>query len=268
MNEIVKRQSTLPQKSAPKRAVTHPLTLLPLIGGVSSFTAGIVLESFLWGFLGAMLLSATITIYIALSIFFKISSTVQNRKKKTIGFGSYAELGKSLKSSGDSASAKQLTHINDCFFHFETRLQDRIGVSTPEYDQYLTPAKEMYAAAIRNLEAISRLHKDISVAHVKDAKESLARLKRSGEATAQELEVHERKIAIANESEQKIAELKKEVDSAITVLIDVSNQLNDIVSDRDEVRKSAKSAIEKFNKTADLNRRINEKVKTAWDMLK
>lgn len=268
MNEIVKRENTLPQKSAPKRAVTHPLTLIPLIGGVSSFAAGIALDSFLWGFLGFMLFSMTVTLFIGLSIFFKISSTVKNREKKSIGYGNYPALGKSLKSSGDSTAAKQLSHINDCFSHFETRLQDRIGVDTPEYDQYLTPAKEMYDAAIRNLEAISRLHKDISVSHVKEAKEAIARLERSGEATAKDLDVHRKKIAIARESESKITELKKEVDSAITVLIDVSNQLNDIVSDRDEVQKSAKSAIEKFNKTADLNRRINEKVKTAWDMLK
>lgn len=268
MNDLIKQENRLPQKTATKRAVTHPITLLPMIGSVSSFIAGVVLESFLWGFLGFMLLSTTITLFIALSIFFKISNSVQSREKKSVGFGNHKELGKSLKSSGDSVAVKQLSHINDSFYHFEHRLSDRIGRDTPEYDQYLSPAKEMYDAAIRNLEAISRFHKDISVAHVKDAKEAIKRLERSGEATVKELEVHKRKIAIARESEQKITELKKEVDSAITVLIDVSNQLNDIVSDRNEVQKSAKTAIEKFNKTADLNRRINEKVKTAWDMMK
>ncbi len=268
MNELVEyHDDRVPQKSAPKRAVQNPLTLIPLVGGVSSFVAGITLDSFLWGLFGSLLLSASVTVFIILSIYFKINNVVKKTQQGSIVDSGLRKLSKQLKSHGDKVASQQVAQLENCYIHFISRLKERIGKSASEYDLYLTPAKELFNAACNNLKAIERFHEDISVAQVKQAREAIKRLERAGQGKSEEIKLHQRKIKLADECHNRIDELKREVNNAITVLIEVANQLNDIVTDRNEVQKSAMSAIAKFNKTAELNRKINEKVRTAWQMM-
>ncbi len=268
MNELVEYQDDLlPQKSAPKRAVQSPLTIIPLVGGVSSFIAGVALDSFLWGILGSMFLSTSVTVFIILSIYFKLNNVVKKSQQGPIVDVTLRKLSKKLKSHGDKEASQQVAQLENCYIHFISRLKERVGKSTAEYSQYLTPAKELFTAACTNLKAIERFHEDISVAQVKQARESIKRLERSGQGNSEEIKLHQRKLTLAKECHSRIDELKCEVSNAITVLIEVATQLNDIVTDRTEVQKSAAVAMAKFNKAADLNRRINEKVKSAWQMM-
>lgn len=268
MNELVKKQQTkLPQKSAVQRAGTSPFTLIPTVSGVGFIVLSIVQGTFWWGLLGFFMLSGAFGLFIILTLVFKAGMFVNEKKVKLLGNQEIKKLGKKLKVHGDYQASKQLNHLEECYKNFKTRLNDRIGAKASEYDQYLTPAEEMYDAAIRNLKAIGHLHDDISVAHVKESEKELQRLIDADEATMDDVKNLKKKITIAKQAESRIVELRKEVDTATTVLIDVANQLNDIVTDRDEVQKSLAVAVSKFNKAADLNRRINQKVKAAWEAL-
>lgn len=268
MNELVKKHPTnLPQKSAVRRAGTSPFTLIPTVSGVTFIVLSVVQNTIWWGILGFLMLSGAFGLFIILTLFFKAGMFVNEKKVKLLGNQEIKKLSKKLKGHDDYQASKQLSHLEECYNNFKTRLSDRIGTKAVEYNQYLTPAEEMYDAAIRNLKAIGHLHDDITVAHVKEAEKEFNRLKAADEATMEDVENLKKKITIAKQAENRIIELKKEVDTATTVLIEVANQLNDIVTDRDEVQKSLAVAVSKFNKAADLNRRINEKVKAAWEAL-
>ncbi len=267
MNEIVEKKDMLPQRSPIKRAALNPFTVIPVVGGGVSLALAIALENVLFGFITFMFLSTALTIFIILSIVFGIGSAVKKKTALTEDEAKVKKLNKELRSDGDSRAAQQATHIHDCFTNFKDRLDERIGKDNDEYDHYFEPANDMYEAALRNLKSVARLHDDIKLARVYESRQMIKQLEKSGVGSVKDLEVHRRKVRIADRSEAKIEELKNEVDNAITVLIEVANQLNDIVTDRIEVEKSAQAAMEKFNKAADLNRRINEKVKNAWEMI-
>jgi len=267
MNEVVKKKDMLPQRSPLSRAAANPLTIIPVVGGGVSLVLAITLESFIFGFLTFMSLSVAVTVFIILSIVFGIGSAVKKKTALTEEQAKIKKLNKELRSDGDSRAAQQATHIHECFTNFKNRLDERIGTESDEYDNYFEPANDMYEAALRNLKSVARLHDDIKLARVSESRQMIAQLEKSGVGSVKDLEIHRRKVRIADRSEAKIDELKNEVDNAITVLIEVASQLNDIVTDRVEVEKSARAAMEKFNKAADLNRRINEKVKNAWEMI-
>lgn len=268
MNELVKKQQTnLPQKSAVQRAGTSPFTLIPTVGGVTFITLSVIQNTVWWGILGFLMLSGAFGLFIVLTLFFKAGMIVNENKVKYFGNSEIKKLGKKLKIHSDYEANRQLNHLEECYKNFKSRLDERIGTKAPEYSQYLTPAEEMYDAALRNLKAIGNLHDDITVARVKDSEKELQRRIDADEANMDDVQNLKKKIHIARQAEERIVELKKEVDTATTVLIEVANQLNDIVTDRNEVQKSLAAAVSKFNKAADLNRRINEKVKAAWKAL-
>ncbi len=267
MNEVTKAQDTLPQRSPIKRAATNPFTIIPVVGGGVSLALAISLESFLFGLLTFMSLSAALTIFIILSIVFSIGSAVKKKTALTEDEAKVKKLNKELRSDGDSRAAQQATHIHECFTNFKNRLDERIGEENDEYDHYFEPANDMYEAALRNLKSVARLHDDIKLARVDESRQMIDQLERSGVGSVSDLEIHRRKVRIADRSESKIDELKNEVDNAITVLIEVANQLNDVITDRIEIEKSARAAMKKFNKAAELNKKINEKVIHDWEMI-
>lgn len=267
MNEIENKSVNLPQKSAPVRALQNPITVISGVGGGVVVIVGIVAGSFWIGFGGMMLLGAAINIFLLLTVYFGISSLIARQKYAYAKKYKLKPLEKDLKRYGSRGAAKQLTNLMDAFSHFKQRLEDRIGTSAEEYPQYLEPAEEMYQAAIYNLESIARLRKDIAAVRVGDAKVEIARLKNVGGDHTEEIALREKHLKIAKESAQKVEELKVEVDRAVTTLLEVSNQLNDIVTNKEEVLKSVENARERFFKVADINRRINDKVRNAWNMM-
>lgn len=268
MNKLVKKDSrNLPQKSPARRAGTSPFTLVPTVAGTTFIVLSVVQGSFWWGLLGTFMLSGAFGLFVFLTLIYKAGNFVNEKKEKFLGNQEVKKLGKKLKSSGDYRASNQLNHLEECYKNFVTRLDDRIGKSAEEYNQYLSPAEDMYQAAIRNLKAIGHLHDDISVTHISNPDLELDKMYNTGADSREDVQNLKRKITIAKQAEERIVDLRKEVDTAITVLIEVANQLNDIVTDRNEVQKSLAVAVAKFNKAADLNRRINEKVKAAWEAL-
>lgn len=274
MNELVKKQEpNLPQKSVAARAGTNPITIIPTIGGTAFVVVSIVQGSALWAVLGFLMLSGAFGLFVLLIILYKLGilyhkaeKFTQEKKVQFFGDTEIKLLNKKLKMADDNQSAKQLSRLEECYKNFTTRLDDRIGKSAEEYNQYLAPAEEMYDAAMRNLRAIGNLHDDIAVTKLHEAEKEYNGL-RDTDVNESDFINLQKKRRVVEEAKSRIVELRKEVDIANTTLIEVANQLNDIVTDRDEVQKSVAVAVRKFNKAADLNRRINEKVKAAWENL-
>lgn len=267
MKELVPQNKKQQQKSAVAKAGTNIFTVIPAIGGITCLFFTFYIGHFLFIVGSITLLSLAFALFIGLTLFYKVGSVVSSKKQFLTEKYEKHKLQSKLKDAGDFRAAKQFKHLEECYKNFTQRLDDRIGKESSEYLQYLAPADDLYEAAIRNLKAMKNLYDDISVARVSDSEKELQRLIDSGDATIDDLKMFKRKRRIAEDAEDRIEDLRKEVDNAITVLIEVANQLNDIITNRDEVQKGMNAAIAKFQKAADLNRRINDKVKKAWEML-